>query len=37
MLLTANCSVHDHKALQLVVKMAQYISGTVLPPIKEGA
>jgi hypothetical protein len=30
-----NCSVHDRKALQRGVKMAQYITGTMLPPIQD--
>ena len=30
-----NCSVHDRMALQLVVKTAQYITGTILPPIRD--
>jgi hypothetical protein len=30
-----NCSTHDRKALQQVVKMAQYITGTVLSTIQD--
>ena len=30
-----NCSASDHKALQRVVRMAQYISGAKLPAIQD--
>ena len=30
-----NCSIHNRKALQRVMKIAQYITGTVLPPIQD--
>jgi hypothetical protein len=30
-----NCSIHDHKALQRAVKMAQYKTGAKFPPIQD--
>jgi hypothetical protein len=30
-----NCSFHNCKALKWVVKTAQYITGTMLPPIQD--